>query len=365
MHSYTRPKDGSAHGLIPAQRLNTCLITGGAGFFGDVLKTKLLKSGISCISIDVQPDGSYHPRLRAIRADIRESAVLDTLMSERCVDAVFHCAAILGHDVKSRRRLWDVNVCATRTLAKLMVKHNIPKMVFVSSNCLWGRSLGRPVTEDDEPCPIEIYGRSKWEAEKALREFGDDLDVTVLRSPTIVGSGRLGLLGILFEFIREGRNVPVVGSGANRYQFIYAPDLADACVRAALCPGREVFNVGSDDVKPLRDVYEEVIKRAGTGAGVVSLPRTPMLALMRLANTMKLSPLGPYHYRMIAEDFEFDTSKVKSALGWAPTLTNEAMLREAYEYYERNVAEVRSRTEVSAHRQMARMGIIRVLKHLC
>ena len=105
--------------------------------------------------------------------------------------------------------------------------------------------MGRPVREQDEPKPIEIYGCSKWEGEKILLERTDAIDVIIFRCPTIIDSGRLGLLAILFAFIDEGRKVWVVGGGKNTYQFIYAPDLADAFMKGLEFRGSEVFNIGS------------------------------------------------------------------------------------------------------------------------
>jgi nucleoside-diphosphate-sugar epimerase len=88
-------------------------------------------------------------------------------------------------------------------------------------------------------------------------------------------SGRLGLLGILFEFRDEGRKVLTVGGGNNVYQFIYAQDMADACLKVMDYPKTEVFNIGSDNVKPLREVYDYVIRKSGnTKAKAASLPRT-------------------------------------------------------------------------------------------
>ncbi len=179
-----------------------------------------------------------------------------------------------------------------------------------------------------------------------------------------MASGRLGLLTILFDFIREGRRVWTVGDGGNRYQFIYAPDLADACVLAARREGSGLYNVGSDDVKTLREVYEYVIDRAETNARVVPIPKAPALAAMRLATALKVSPLGPYHWRMIAEDFMFDTSRAKAELGWRPSLTNEEMLAEAYKAYDAEYEEIQSRTSVSAHRQPAALKAIRLVKWL-
>jgi len=344
--------------------VTTALVTGGAGFFGDVLKRRLLREGFTCVSVDLQPDVVSHPDLRSIRGDIRDADLMGRLFSEHRVDVVFHCAAILAHAVRDKGFLWSSNVDATRLLAELTARNDVGKLVFISSNCLWGENFHRPVTEDDPPRPVEIYGRSKWEGERVLSRFRDDFDVVVIRSPTIIDSGRLGLLAILFDFIREGRRVWVVGSGDNRYQFVYAPDLAEACLQAAGHAGGALYNIGSDDVKSLRAVYEYVIARAGTDARVASLPHRLTLAAMRLASALHVSPLGPYHYRMIAEDFEFDTSRIKSGLGWQPTLTNEEMLFKAYEHYQAHLDEILSQEEVSAHRQPAKMGVIRVLKWL-
>ena len=83
---------------------------------------------------------------------------------------------------------------------------------------------------------------------------------------------------------------------------------------------------------------------------------------MKLAHLLKVSPLGPYHYRMIAEDFIFSTTRIREKLGWRPTLTNEQMMIEAYIYYARQRAEIHARKDVSAHSKAAPMGIIRLLK---
>jgi len=348
----------------PSQDIKTVLVTGGAGFFGGILKQRLLEDGFDCVSVDLHSDATSHPRLRNVRGDIRDEALLDKLFSQHRFSTVFHCAAILAHAVSDENLLWGSNVDGTEALARQAAKHGVEKIVFTSSNCLWGNSLGRPVREDDTPDPVEIYGRSKWEAEKVLMRYRDRVDSVVLRCPTIIDSGRLGLLAILFDFIREGRKVWVVGDGGNRYQFVYAPDVAEACILALGRSGSAVYNVGSDHVKSLREIYEYTIAKAGTGARVASLPKAPTQAAMRLASILKVSPLGPYHWRMISEDFEFDTSRAKTELGWHPSVTNEQMLAEAYKSYERDYDEIQARTDVSAHRQPAKMGAIRVLKWL-
>jgi len=340
----------------------TFLVTGGAGFFGEILKKRLLDDGHRCVSVDLQTDAATHQNLRSVQTDIRDRSALTPLFEGYRFDGVFHCAAILAHDVSDKDFLWTSNVNGTQTVAELCVAHHVPRLVFTSSNCLWADPFHRPVTEEDEPHPREIYGASKWEAEKVLQKIAPRLSVAIIRTPTIIDAGRLGLLAILFEFIAEGRRVWVVGDGGHRYQFVYAPDLADACVRAMETGATGIFNVGSDSVPTVREAYQYVIDRARTGARIMSLPAWPTLPLMKVAYRTGISPLGPYQYRMIAESFEFDTSRIKQRLSWKPTVTNGEMLFRAYDFYQRHRDDLGARTDVSAHKRPARMGVIRLLK---
>jgi nucleoside-diphosphate-sugar epimerase len=340
------------------------LVTGGSGFFGGVLKRRLLAEGFRCVNIDLVPDADRNENLESVRGDLRDRELLDRVFSAHSFSAVFHCAAMLAHGSMHEKLLWTSNVDGTSNVAEACRKFSVPSLVFTSTNCLWGSNAGHAIGEDEPPRPIEIYGRSKLAAEEALNGYRYDLHVVILRCPTIIDSGRLGLLAILFEFIQDGKKVWVVGGGANRYQFIYAQDLATACLLAMNYPHSDTFHIGSDDVKSLRAVYDAVIAEARSGSRVASLPKGPTIAAMKLAHRLGISPLGPYHYQMIAEDFLFDTVKIKSLLGWRPTLTNEEMLVRAYRYYAAQRDEIHARTEVSAHSKPADMGVIRLLKWL-
>lgn len=340
------------------------LLTGGAGFFGSILKDRLLKDGCRVVSVDLVKDEATHTNLVSVQGNISNRELMEGLFSQHAFSCVFHIAAILAHDKENRAILWPSNVDATRLLHQLANQYKVPKIVFTSSNCLWARNFRYQVPESEPPTPIEIYGRSKAEAEKILMDPSGHTRSVIIRCPTIVDSGRLGLLTILFDFIREDRKVWVVGGGQNRYQFIYAGDLVDACLRALPYQGCDIFNIGSDNVPTLREVYQHVIDHASSKAQVASLPRWPVLPGMKLAYMLGLSPLGPYHYKMIAEDFMFDTTKIKETFGWQPTLTNGEMLAKAYDYYLSKLDSFseESNKALSAHKKPVDMGIIKVLK---
>jgi nucleoside-diphosphate-sugar epimerase len=342
------------------------LVTGASGFFGGVLKRRLLREGHTVVNIDLETDEDSHPNLTSIQGDLRDAALLSRVFSQNRFDAIYHAAAQLAHGMSmDEHLLWTSNVDATRLLAEHARNAGVRPFVFVSSNCLWASNLGHPVNEErDIPAPVELYGKSKLAAEQVLQQFTGDLDIVTIRCPTIMDAGRLGLLAILYEFIDDNKTVWVVGKGDNRYQFIYAEDMATACILAASHGKSDLFHVGSDNVKSMREVYESVVRAAGSSSKVRSLPKAPTIAGMMLAHKLRISPLGPYHYKMIAESFVFDTERIKQRLGWKPTLTNEEMLLRAYDYYAKNRAEISARSNVSAHRKPASMGVIRLLKWL-
>lgn len=336
------------------------LVTGGSGFLGSLLVRRLLDDGHDVTSIDLLPATFAAPGFTPVVGDIRDRALLDRVLPGHAV--VFHCAALLAHGTIKPRELWSSNVEGTRALGAATARAGIRSLVAISSNCLWARGFDRPVREDDEPGPCEIYGASKLEGERILAAHAGDFATTIIRAPTIIDEGRLGLLAILFDFIREGRRVWLVGEGTNRYQFIYAKDLIAAMLLAWQRTASGTYGIGADHVGTMRETFTHVIDQAGSGARTAHLPLRPTLFAMRAAHALRVSPLGPYHYRMIAESFVFDTSRIKAELGWRPSLSNGDMLLAAYRYYVANRSEIATRRDVSAHRQTANMGVIRMLK---
>ncbi len=194
------------------------LITGGAGFYGSILKKELIKDGNFCVSIDLEKDDYKHENFVPIQGDIRNEELLDSIFSKYNFDVIFHCAALLAHDTKNKKDLWSSNVDGTRNIVKYAKKYGCKQIQFISSNCLWGKDFKEKVTEEEIPNPIELYGKSKYEGEKILIESG--INAVIFRSPTIIDEGRLGLLSLLFEFIDENRKIPLVGDGNNIYLYM-------------------------------------------------------------------------------------------------------------------------------------------------
>jgi UDP-glucose 4-epimerase len=338
------------------------LVSGASGFFGEILCKFLTESGHAVHGIDILPQRQT-TSFTFSQVDIRNQSALSEVFDLIKPEAVVHAAAVLAHERPGKDELWSSNVEGTKIICEAAKQAGCDSLVFLSSNCLWAEEFDQPVTETEPPNPIELYGQSKWEGEKIVQSFNSSLKTTIFRSPTIVSAGRLGLLGILFQFIEEGRRVYIVGRGTNRYQFIYAHDYCRAILSALEKQLSGTYNVGSYDVPTMADSYQYVINEANSGARLVHLPRNLTIFLLRLLHILRLSPLGPYQYRMIASSFQFDVSKLQRDTGWQPLLTNNDMLLEAFNYYKENKALSLDQT-ASAHNRVARGGLLDLIRRL-
>jgi nucleoside-diphosphate-sugar epimerase len=278
--------------------------------------------------------------------------------------------AVVYHNVaqvplaKDRQLFWSVNRDGTRILLEASAAAGVQKLVYTSSSAVFGAPEKNPVTEETQPKPGEEYGRAKLAGEALCHEFAArGLPVSIVRPRTIMGHGRLGIMQILFEWVRQGRNIPVLGRGDNLYQFVHADDLADACIRAGSHRGNETFNIGAERFGTMRHCLEALVAHARTGSRVVSVPAWPAELMMGLTGRLGLSPLGPYHALMYGKSMYFDVSKARRLLGWSSRHGNEEMFCASYDWYLAHREEVLGRTRRSPHASAIRQGVLRLVSH--
>jgi nucleoside-diphosphate-sugar epimerase len=281
------------------------------------------------------------------------------------MDVVFHNVAQVP--LAKDSRLFDsVNRQGTEILLSSALENSVLKVIYTSSSAVFGVPELNPVNEDMEPKPREKYGKAKLEGEKCCHAFAEKgLDVTIIRPRTIMGHGRLGIFQILFEWIRTGFNIPVLGGGGNVYQFVHADDLAEACVLASMKRGPDNFNCGTDRFGTMGEVLQDLCDYANTGSKVVSLPMGPIVLAMEITSKLGLSPLGAYHSLMYGRSMYFDISKAQTELGWTPKHSNQEMFRESYDWYLQNFQKIPTGgLQRSHHRSGMKQGVLVIAKHL-
>jgi len=342
--------------------LSRVLITGGSGYFGSLLVRKLLERGFACRVFDLLDADDRPSYVEFVRGDIRDPAA---------VAAACHGVDLVHHNVaqvplaKDRHLFESVNIQGTDILLNAAQNAGVCKVVATSSSAVYGAPKANPVTEDTPPAPGEAYGRAKLAAEKLCGAYAArGLDVTIIRPRTILGHGRLGIFQILFEWIRTGYNVPVLGKGDNVYQFVHADDLAEACILAGARPGPAAYNCGADRFGTMREALEALCKHADTGSRVRGLPMMPAVLGMKLTSWFGLSPLGAYHALMYGRSMYFDITRAKTELGWQPRYSNEEMIIQSYDWYVRNWDQVLASSGASHHRSAVRQGILNIVKRM-
>ena len=336
------------------------VVTGGSGYFGSILAAMALERGDRVRIFDLNPPAAP-AGIEYAAGDVRDRAAVTAACDG--ADVVLHNVAQVPL-ARDRELFWSVNVTGTANVLLAARDCGVAKVVHTSSSAIFGIPHDNPVTEDTAPRPLEAYGKAKLEAEILCRDAAETgVDVTIVRPRTILGHGRLGIIAALFELVAEGAPVYVLGRGDNRYQFVHADDLADACLRAADRDKPAVYNVGAGEFGTMRETLQALVDHAGTGSRVRSLPARPARAAMRMASTLGVAPFAPYHWLLYAESLWFDTTKARTELGWEPRHSNASAVIESYDWF------VGHRDDPGAaghshHQSPVELGLLKVLKRL-
>lgn len=348
--------------------MTVSLVTGGSGYFGAALVARLVARGDTVRVLDLNDADDRPASVEFVRGDIRDAAAVAEAVAG--VDVVFHNVAQVPL-AKDPYLLRTVNVDGTRVLLEQAAAAKVGKVVHTSSSAVFGVPEANPVLPTTVPKPEEAYGHAKLAAEWACLaavagELGAPLDVSIVRPRTILGHGRLGIFGILFDWIADGHDPIVLGDGTNRYQFVHADDLADACILAGAQPGPGVFNIGAAEFGTMAETLEALCAHAGTGARVRRAPIGPTGLAMQATARLGLSPFAPYHWLMYAKSMWFDIEHARQQLGWEPNWSTRAMFAQSYDWYVANRADQRAGAGAAAshHRKSAKQGVLGLAKHV-
>ena len=307
-------------------------ISGGAGFLGLHLSRRLLADGHDVRTLDVVPldDAELEGAVEELRGDVRDRERVRKLVSG--ADVVVHAAAALPIQA-SRESIRSVNVSGTENILLAARDAGVRRAVFISSTAVYGVPEKHPIEEDDPLVGVGWYGESKIDAEALCRVAA--VETTIVRPKTFIGPERLGVFEILFDWIREGRRIYILGKGHNRYQLLAVEDLVDAIVRAGTVPEAAggTFNVGATEFGSVRSDLQALIDHAGSASRLQPVPVKPAEIALRALELLKVSPLAEWHYKTAHKDSFVDVSRAQRVLGWQPRLSNRAALIETYDWY--------------------------------
>lgn len=339
------------------------LITGGAGFFGLHMTKKAVaeKEDITLLDIAEYDETEYEKSVKLVRGDVRDTEIMDKLISE--TDVIIHAAAALP--LESREEIFSTNVDGTRSVLELALKHKVKRVVFISSTAVYGLPDHHPLFETDQMVGVGPYGEAKIQGEALCREFRKKgLYITIIRPKTFIGTHRLGVFQILFDWVDGGHKIPTIGDGTNKYQLLEVDDLANACFLSYSHKGddaNDVFNVGTKTQMVVNDYLGGLLTHAKSGSRLLHVPAWLVIPALTLFEWLHLSPLYKWVYGTAHTDSFISVDKARSVLGWEPEYSEKEALIRSYDWYIENKNSIATASGTS-HRVPWAQGILGIIK---
>jgi nucleoside-diphosphate-sugar epimerase len=305
-------------------QLGKVLVTGANGFVGAAVCDALERRGMPFIKAVRKRSDSRQFET----GDIASPAAVDWSPALAGCDTVIHLAARVhmmresAADPMAAYRA--ANVDASMNLARQAAAQGVRRFIFVSSIKVNGeRTEGRPFSAGDAPAPQDAYGRSKLEAETALREWAGQagVELVIVRPPLVYGPGVRANFLRLMQLVKSGMPLPL-GAIHNRRSMVGLSNLADFLL---LCARHPAAAGGTWLVSDNQDVgIAELVRMIGHAMGRPArlLPVPPGMLAAAAGLLGRRAAAG-----RLLDSLQVDVSPALSRLGWTPPLDLEAGIR--------------------------------------
>ena len=343
------------------QDMPTWLVTGSSGFLGYHMVNFLLKKGQKVVGLDTAPCfPEFRGKIRFVQGDVRDPATVRKAMQG--VDVVMHGAAALPKE--SEQAIWDVNYQGTRNLLEAARDEGARRFIHISTTAVYGIPRTHPIPESFPLDGVGPYGESKVAAERLAGSYREDMVVSILRPKTFVGTVRLGIFSVLFDWVYRGKNLPVIGNGENRYQLLEVDDLVSAIWLMSRLPRRrasDTYNVGATEFGTINSHLQTLLDYRGKGK-LVHFPAGPVKAALRVLDRLGLSPLYAWAYETLDRDHFVAVDRLLR-VGWKPTKSSEQALLDSYKWYEKHRQEYLNKSGTT-HTVQWKQGVLGIVRDL-
>ncbi len=316
------------------------LVTGGAGYIGSVVASRLAGAGHDVTVLDSLARGhraAVPEECAFIEADLLNLDAVTKAVGQG-FDGVLHFAALalVAESVDHPERYHRGNFVGTLNLLDAMRAGGVDRLVFSSTCATYGEPETVPISEDEPPSPVNSYGNSKLAVDRMIADEcrAHGLGAVSLRYFNVAGaSGRYGedhepethLIPLILRAAAGRRkSVSIFGTdyptpdGTAVRDYIHVEDLADAHALAldAITGGtHQILNLGIGNGFSVREVIAAAKSVTGVDFEVVEEPRRP----------------GDPPQLVAASE------KVRRVLGWEPRKPEiETMIADAWAWHQAN-----------------------------
>lgn len=308
------------------------LVTGGAGFIGSHLCSRLCDLGQRVTCLDnfdpfyapavkqdnvrrLQQRAGAASRLAVRHGDIRDYPFLRRLFQDDAADLVIHLAACAGvrPSIEHPLLYGEVNVQGTLNLLECCREFHVRDFLFGSSSSVYGARARGPFAEDDDVSqPVSPYAATKRAGELLCATYAHlyPMRLACLRFFTVYGPHQRPDLAIhkFARLMATGKPLPVYGDGTSQRDYTYVEDIVDGIVRAAAWAQRqteascyEIFNLGDSRPVPLLRLIRLLETSLGSTATIDWQPAQPGDVPMTFADLRKARTMLGYEPRIDLE----------------------------------------------------------------
>lgn len=253
--------------------IRTFLVTGGLGFIGTHLVTKLLADGHRVIAMDDLSNHSSDSLCEFSKSrnfDLIEHDVSKPLPHiERPIDKVFHLAALVSvpDSFQNPLRTHQVNETGLINVLDFCRVNKVEKLVYASSCAVYGNSDNVPLRESELVVPESPYGLTKLNNEYYARFYHQAYGTASvgLRFFNVYGPGQkpnsayAGVISIFMDRAMKDQEVTIYGNGGQIRDFVYVEDIARAMIAAAESDASlDVFNIGTGIETSINQLFDTI-----------------------------------------------------------------------------------------------------------
>lgn len=309
-------------------------VTGATGFVGAHITRMLVEQGarVVCLQRDaVRANALDFFDLRrqttVIQGSLEDYALLERLLNEYEIEAVFHLGAqaIVGAANRSPLSTFETNIRGTYFLMEACrVTNSVQRIVVASSDKAYGTHENLPYTEDNALNGLFPYDASKVCTDVIARSYAHayNVPVAVTRFANVYGPGDMNLSrvvpGTILSVLKN--EAPIIRSdGTPIREFVYVDDVARGYLllaeKIAEAKG-EAFNFGTGEQVQMLDLVQRIIRIAGKAMEPKVMLQT------KIAGEIDAQYLS--------------AAKVEARFGWKAEVSLDEGLRRTIEWYREN-----------------------------
>jgi len=321
------------------------LVTGATGCLGGATALRLALDGADVTASGRRVDAGARllaaepPRLRFQPAELTDARAIDRLVEGH--DVVVHCGA-LSSTWGPPAAFQLANVEGTRHVVYAAERHNVRRLVFLSTPSVYSRAVHQVNVSESDPLPdraLNAYAASKRQAERIVADaHARGLGTVTLRPRAIFGPGDTALLPRLLRVAARGW-LPLVDSGTAVVDLTYVDNVVDAVVAAVRAPTEvdgHTYNISNGEPWTVAVLLKTIAATFGLDVRLVPVPfGVAYAAATALELLARLQPAQPEPLL---------TRAAVHALGRSQTLSIEAARRDLAYHPSVSVSEGITRT---------------------